>query len=363
MKHILRFCLVFCVFLLFVAVFNVSSVALGQERVGAKVQPAFIDGPEARIDPGSSKNYVLKVTNLDSEEKTYSIVTRDIKGLSESGDPVFADPEEDILAGISLWVRTNKKILTVGPGGTGEVLATISVPSDASPGGHFGGVFFVVGAKSLSETGSGVGYEIGTLINLRIAGEIKEEARIREFSSEKMIYGSPNVLFSTRVENLGNVLVRPRGPVEITSMFGKKKKTIVMNDERSGVFPGQERSFESRWEGDGFSFGRYQATISLAYGEEVSRTISSSIAFWVLPLKTILPVFGGLVAIILLVAFSFKIYLKRRIKEFEQAGAIQGGSVLGRGEARTPFSRLLFVTLGVMFFVLVLFLLLFVFFG
>jgi hypothetical protein len=103
------------------------------------------------------------------------------------------------------------------------------VPADASPGSHFGGVFFESKPPQSGSTGAAIGARVGTVISLRIAGEIVEEILLREFSTERFLYDAPPVGFVTKIENRGNTLARPQGGIEITDMFGKKIAEIDVN--------------------------------------------------------------------------------------------------------------------------------------
>jgi hypothetical protein len=140
-------------------------------------------------------------------------------------------------------------------------------------------------------------------------------AQIRSFSTGNFIYGKPVVDFHARIENKGSTLVRPIGPLEVYNMFGKKVALLTMNESKSGIFPATERSFQVTWEHDGPGFGRYEAIVSMIYGDQGRQsTISSTASFWILPMNIILPALGVL-AVILLIAFvSVKLYINRAIR-------------------------------------------------
>jgi len=123
---------------------------------------------------------------------------------------------------ITAWIKIPTDPITIAAGETKEIPFSIEVPSGAAPGGHFGGIFLSLTPERPKETGVGVGFQVGTIINLRISGDVFEEARIREFRTDRAMYSTPDVTFITRVENVGNVLIRPRGPLEITDFFWKE---------------------------------------------------------------------------------------------------------------------------------------------
>jgi hypothetical protein len=56
------------------------------------------------------------------------------------------------------------------------------------------------------------------------------------------LYQAPNVAFTAIVANEGNVLLRPRGPIDVTNMFGQKVGEVIMNDQAAAIFPGTART-------------------------------------------------------------------------------------------------------------------------
>ena len=335
---------------------------------GLTIEPAII---EEGVEPGQVYSSVIKATNLDEVTHTFYTVRRDIRELSPEGQPLFAKEGEKTEFEMSSWINAPKTPIVIKAGETKEIPFSITVPVGASAGGHFGGLFLSMSAPKLDNTGVGVGYQVGTIINLRIAGEILEEAKIREFSTDKAIHGSSNVNFVIGVENLGNVLIRPRGLLEITDFWGRKLPVMRVNDEGGSVLPGGMREFETTWDGGTFDFGRYQVVMSLVYGKEGRQTISDTLSFWILPLNIILPVVGGVLALIVLVLLAMQYHIKKRVKELRMA--TQGSSygkrlgptdsdILRRGKRESP-SSLALIAIALLLFTFLFLTVLFFFFA
>ena len=325
---------------------------------GLKVQPALI---EEKIDPGSAYSGVITVTNIGGQSERLYVVVRDVTGVADNGVPLFAKENAETGYSLASWVHATEDAIEIGPNGARDVLFTIEVPKGAGPGGHFAGIFFVREADRVKTTGSGVGFEVGTIVTMKISGDIREEAEIREFTTNKNIYGTADVIFTTNIENLGNVLIRPRGPIDITDMFGKKVATLIVNDPEAGVFPKTIREFAVSWSEPGFYFGRYEAVMSLAYGEENGRqTVSRSISFWILPLKFLISVFGGLLLLVLFLFVFIRLHIKRKIRQIQEATLAVGeqrkissdDALLPYGK-ESPISRLWLVTVVLLLFTLV----------
>ena len=343
-------------------------VAQEQEATGIKIQPSII---EERADPGQIFTSVLRATNLSKETQTFYIIKRNISRLSDEGGPIFAGEQEETGFEISSWVKITDKPVIIEGGQTKEIPFSIKVPKDAGPGGHFGAILLSIRPEVPEETGLGVGYRVGTIINLRISGEIFEEAQIREFRTDKTIYSKSEVKFITRVENIGNVLVRPRGPLEITDFFGKSAAILRINDEAGGIFPGAIREFETTWQGEGFTFGRYQVVMALVYGEEGRKTISSTLSFWVLPLNIILPIVGGTLGLILAVFVFVKLHIRRQIENIRRATEgseyqkrFKSSEVYTGGYQKSaPFPKLALVSIVMLFFTMIFLIVLFFLFA
>ncbi len=339
--------------------FGFSAEVQAQESSGIKVAPAVI---EERVEPGQVFSSILRITNLDSVNHEYYIFTRDIKGLSPQGEPIFSDKGEETGFEIASWIKIAKEPIFIGGGKTKEIPFTIEVPKNAGPGGHFGAIFSSLQPIRAEKTGAAVAFQVATIVNLRISGTILEEAQIREFRSSGLIYGKPEVKFISRVENIGNVFLRPRGPLEITDMFGKKVATIIMNNDAAAVFPKTVRQFEAYWKGEGLAFGRYQAIISLAYGNEEIQTVSASTSFWVLPVNIILPVILGLLGLVLAIFILVKLLIRRKLRELENTAKNSEISVR-RKTLPSPFPLLLSIALALLLLTILFLALLFVFFA
>jgi len=98
-------------------------------------------------------------------------------------------------------------------------------------------------------------------------------------------------------------------------MFGKRVAVMTFNDSKAGVFPGSERDFEIVWEDEGPGFGRYEAVLSLLYGEQGRQsTISSTVTFWILPMNIFLPAMGVLAVVLLVTFISVKLYIRSKVR-------------------------------------------------
>jgi hypothetical protein len=334
----------------FLCAFFVSAVLPTYAQGGAAgiaLEPATI---EQLATTGETINETLTITNLNSQEKQYFLYIKDIKGVDSGGTPIFADPNAPQTGfEVSSWVHLDKTSYTLGPNQQLSIPVQIAVPENASPGSHFGGIFASVEPPKIREIGAGVGYEVASIISIRIKGKVNDSARVRSFYTDKLLYGSKNVNFTAAIENQGNILIRPRGPLTITGMFGGKPEVITVNNDQAGVFPGATRELKFSWHGDGLGFGRYKAVLALLYdGNGGQRTIDATTIFWVFPMKVIIPAAIALGIILLLGYFGTRMYVRSAVMRAAGSRKIAPQ----RYRKQVGISRGLFVTISILVVVL-----------
>ena len=347
MSRLRFFVLAFFLFFSFVLV----TPTLAQDTSGIGLTPSLI---EEGADPGEEIKKTIRVRNLSPVEQQYYLYVRDISGVQNGGAPVFSDNNlEKTGFELSEWVSLGTTELVLQPNEEAAVEVTIRVPDNASPGSHFGGVFVSKEPPRLRESGASIGYQVANIISIRVAGDAQVNALIRSLSTDKIVYGSTNVEFTGRVENKGNVLIRPTGPLQIYNMFGSQVANVQFNQQRSGVFPGTIRDFTLTWEDEGLGFGRYEANLSLIYGEQgmAQKTITGTVSFWILPMKIIKP--AAIILAVLLIGsyLVVRLYIRRKVAQ------MSGGRRLVRRRQQQGPSTLLLVSI-VMLAVTVIFLIL-----
>jgi len=322
-----------------IVLFLVTASLAFAQGAGIRISPALI---EETLDAGAQEQYTVEVQNLNSVEQTYFIFTRNIRGVQEGGAPIFADDELE-RTGYELadWITLPTNQITIPAGGREVISLTMDVPADASPGSHFGGVFISAEAPEIEKSGAAVGYQVANIISIRVSGEAVEQASIRQFSTGKFLYGAQDIDFNVRIENSGNVLVRPMGPLQINNSLGKRVGEVMFNESKAGVFPADTREFELQWIGDSVGFGRYEAILSAGYGDDgAKKTISSTVTFWVLPINIIGPALGILAVILLVTVIGVRIYIKRTLAQMNAGRRL----VRRKGQQNSSMSLLLIVS-------------------
>ena len=146
------------------------------------------------------------------------------------------------------WVTVSNPTVTVPHGGAADVPFSIVVPPNASPGGHYAGILIGTGSPTPQPGVSQVGVSsfVSALIFVQVSGNLVESANITQFSTSKSSYQTPDIQFAVRVENDGNVHVRPVGMIQIYNAFGKQRGEVPINETGNlgYVLPSSSREFD-----------------------------------------------------------------------------------------------------------------------
>jgi len=310
---------------------------------------------EFTIDKGGTVGQSIAITNGEDKELVLEMSKADFVAEGEAGKARFIEGGEGSNAfSVSSWITIPSEPVVVPPLGRVSVPFSIAVPSDAEAGGHFGTIFF----SPVADAGGDVAIrqKVGTLILVRVSGQIEESADLTlfgtfsagttdtDFSEAKAqaFFSKFPAAFAVRIQNTGNVHVKPQGSITLKNMFGKPIARvgeelvlnpagavtgtklvdyIPVNDGAGNVLPNSSRVFVQPWNGygsqvigsentrhivwNGVGFGRYTAELDLGYGS--TRFPVSTIHFWIIPWFIILPFLVALAAVILL----FRVLRKR----------------------------------------------------
>ncbi|MCK5211394.1 hypothetical protein KAJ89_01705 [Candidatus Parcubacteria bacterium] len=276
------------------------------------------------VSPGQLWQSAIRVVNNNDKEITVFARAVDFKGGTEGGTVNFIPKEE--LEGqkehlLSEWLVLPTEGVKIAPFQSKDIEFIVAVPETAEPGGHYAAV--LIGTAPPAEEFSGATIKVasllGSLLMLNIGGEVVEQGQIREFSSNKNIYGKAKVEFRVRFQNQGNVHIQPQGEIRITDMRGNQKGQIKINHrtEFGNVLPGDIRRWEYTWDDDIsiLDMGRYRADLILGYGSETRETANQSLYFWIILFKPLLIILGLIIFFIGSIILFVRRSVKKAIKE------------------------------------------------
>ncbi len=287
-------------------------------------------------DPGQTLVEQITLINEKDKDNTFYPSFANFEAEGESGTPVFKEGTE----GLSTWITAPKSVDL--PAGTSKTISVeIKIPQTAAPGGYFAAAFF--GDVPPNSAGGGevsISTKIGTLILLRVNGDIKEQANILEFdtlNSQHFFTALPVGMFY-RLQNGGGDRARPKGDVSIRNIFGIKAASIDANTVQGNVLPSQIRKFSIAWakqntnldekipsgffsqvkyQWHNFAFGRFSANLAVTYGS-TNAELQAKTTFWVLPwqLLIVIIILGILGLFILMTLIkSYNRFIIQKAKE------------------------------------------------
>ena len=300
--------------------------------VSAKALTVVPPRLELEGDPGVTVNSEFKVINESAETQTYYTQVENFEAKDELGNPQFVQTKE----GLAIWTSVAATV-SVAPGEKKSIPFTIKIPRNAEPGGYFASIFVRTTPPPSQGGEVSIGARLGTLVLLRVNGDIQEGVDILEFSTKdkKRFHTSLPIELYYRFQNTGADRVRPEGEVIIKNIFGLKAKVLSANRSEGSVLPRSIRRFEMAWinggggqedpavqvaartpggffeeakyQWDHFAVGIYTAKLDIAFGEN-NNTASGTFRFFVFPWQLLTIVIGTLLVGLIILRFLLKRY-------------------------------------------------------
>lgn len=283
--------------------------------LGDKVIGDFVVGPgkiELQIKPGESKTIEMTVTNRTGGSRYFEIGTEDAMGSDDPTKTLVLLGDDRGPYSMKDYVSVPSKRFEVADNTRVRIPVTVTIPSDAEPGGLYGSVLVsTVSTEARAGDGSGTAPQsaivarVGTLFFITIPGGVEKQGALKDLTTvpEKKFYQSSPITFGLLFENTGSIHLAPYGELRITNMFDEEVGYLELDPWF--VLPKALRLREVVWSRD-FLFGQYTATayINRSYDDVIDEV---SYTFWVLPWKPLAGAFG----VLFLVFFFIRIFFKK----------------------------------------------------
>jgi hypothetical protein len=294
---------------------------------------------EFEVSPGESVTGSVKVHNNESRPLTLYTSAQTFQAQGETGSPELVESK----TGFPAWISMEPAVY-VPVGETVTLDYSITVPSDATPGGNFGAIVL-----SPETGGSGnvvIGSKIAMLVFLRVAGDINEEGGIIEFKPERRVFSALPVSLMYRFNNNGGDRLLPQGHIKVRSLVGIRTGKFDANPVIGNVLPQSVRSFTVEWARGAseqqrttqsveykeylesgffgkagyqlrnFGFGFYFATVAVDYGFSSELSDRSTTWFIVFPWQLIICLVVILGALYAIGRYGMRAYSARIIKRY-----------------------------------------------
>lgn len=275
-------------------------------REGFAVEPAIL---RVSVERGGQFRSFFTLSNSGDGAITLDLLVADFvpEGGAGGVKKMEGIPDKDDPVRASGWFSVPDGPLVVPPHQKLRVPFSISVPSDANPGGR--------SVVLELETREGSARERMNMLNfVTVPGDAKEQLTILSFARDAIMTADAHGVFALELKNDGDTHLRPEGEVVVRNMLGVERGRYALNGllAPGTIIPKAKRSVEYNWAGSlsAFDFGLWNARIELHYGEGDANSVGDRTFFLVLPWRALL-----LIIFILGGSIKFFMYAVTRLRK------------------------------------------------
>ncbi|WP_229072011.1 WxL protein peptidoglycan domain-containing protein [Actinoplanes sp. DH11] len=214
-----------------------AQAAPASDSLTWSVAPSGPKGPNGRpaldykLDPGATVTDRVAVTNHSERPLTLRLYAHDAFTTAGGGFDLRAGDDAPTDAGS--WIKLAQSTITLPSSSRVVVPFTVSVPADATPGDHGGGVVASLVAATTDSAGNqvSVDHRVGTRVYLRITGPLRPALSITDMrigtASSWNPLSLPRVTAAFTISNTGNVRLGGTPSVRIEGPFGIGGRTAT----------------------------------------------------------------------------------------------------------------------------------------
>ncbi|MFH1089758.1 MAG: hypothetical protein V1716_05045 [Candidatus Uhrbacteria bacterium] len=278
------------------------SCCLSRQVWAFSAAPAVIEISGNRGEQIENK---FTLVNESKTEETYYIDTLKFEANDESGTPKFIPYSEDH-SELPEWLSFPTKTIKVPAESYIEFPFSVVIPSDIKSGGYYAAITISDDQPTADPKSSTIQTKTALLVFLNVKGENNEQAALLDFTVLPKWNEKLAGTLTYRIQNQGNVYLKPKGTITFKNLFGQTIASIEANPEENKILSETTRKIDLTFD-QGLNIGPITAELNLEYGEE-QKTIQASTTMWVIPWKILLVGFIS----ILLVIIGLRILNKKK---------------------------------------------------
>lgn len=177
--------------------------------------------------PGEQLTDGIDISNKGRQKITLKIYAAD-GFTTEAGGFDLLTPEKRS-KGIGAWVTPGVSQVTIPAHQQVQIPFTMTIPENATPGDHLGGIVTVLDQQDPSGSGNLIHRRVGLRIETRVSGDVRSQLRIEDLKlgySGSNPFGSGRATLSYTVHNTGNTVLGGLQKAEIAGGLGLWSRTV-----------------------------------------------------------------------------------------------------------------------------------------
>ena len=213
--------------------------------------------------PGQHFEDEVHLWNSGTEAGTVRLYVVDATTGQTSGAVYLGSdkPREDV----GSWITLDEQEVTLAPGEERTIGFAVSIPADAQPGQHLGGLVAenIVLQEGAQEGALRVNVQTRTVtaVQVNLPGERVEKVEILDITSN-IEQGLQTMVVSLR--NAGTEMVKPTGELVVTDAQGNEIQRLPL--QLDTFLPRSEIQYPVYVQGQALPEGQYHASLTLKYG-------------------------------------------------------------------------------------------------
>ncbi|MFI6066686.1 WxL protein peptidoglycan domain-containing protein [Micromonospora sp. NPDC051227] len=305
------------------------------------VAPSSAKGPNGRpaftykLDSGATLTDYVAVTNHSARPLTLNLYASDAFTTAQGGFDLLAGGQKP--TDVGAWVRFTGATVTIPSTSRLDIPFTLTVPANATPGDHAGGIVASLAATTANAQGNqvAVDHRVGARIYLRVTGELQpaltvEDLRVRHTGSPNPLAGGTLTATFT-VRNTGNVRLAGQPTLAASGPFGLGRRSVDA-PALPEILPGGELTTTIRMTGVPplFRLTVSAAVIPTAVGDQVldpqPAVDTARVPVWAVP-------WPQTALLVLLAVVGWALIAARRRRARQIVRAVAAAREEGRAEA------------------------------
>jgi hypothetical protein len=253
------------------------------------------------VKPGQTITDKVSLFNQTDAPISFRLYGADAYNTTPGGGFALRNPDDKKL-GVGAWVSTAVSDYTMAPQTRTDIPVTITVPVDATPGDHAGGIVALnINPEETRKAGNAtynVKRAVGVRVYARVAGPLKpaiDLANVHLATDAPLLTplaGTGSAKLGYTLVNTGNTRVAPKIHIEISDAFGRTVRTFD-NKKVPELLPGGRVTVIQPWASLPILGVHYTAKVTAtADGAHAVAESSAWVVPWVLILLLVLIVGG-----------------------------------------------------------------------